>query len=343
MVRQIVGGAGHTVVLLEDGRMWGSGSDEEGQLGGGVEGGRSGVFVRLEWVEDAVRARVCAVAAGWEHTLVLTEEGRVYGMGSDSHGQSGKGAGSGGEEGVWEVDGLEGIVGFAAGLRHSLAWDREGRVWGWGQSKFGQLGVDPGVVGKVVGVPIEVPVEVQVGRREVVGVGAGYKASIVVQGGEGGGVEGVVFGNKDWTHRVSYVGDGGVGDGDGESVEVASGWSFDLVRVGKRVYSAGSNKHGQLGVGVGVGDGDGDGVGDGVGDGDDDGWGVVEMGEVEAVACGSEHGIAMDEGGRVWGWGWGEHGQVGTGGVENVYSPCLVLEASVSVVGAGPGSSFAAL
>jgi alpha-tubulin suppressor-like RCC1 family protein len=32
------------------------------------------------------------------------------------------------------------------------------------------------------------------------------------------------------------------------------------------------------------------------------------LGEVMSIACGAEHSLAIDEGGRVWGWGWNGHG-----------------------------------
>ena len=43
-----------------------------------------------------------------------------------------------------KLEGLGGVVKVAAGLRHTVAVDREGRAWGWGAGGKGQLGPNPG-------------------------------------------------------------------------------------------------------------------------------------------------------------------------------------------------------
>ena len=44
------------------------------------------------------------------------------------------------------IEGVEGVVGVGAGLRHSVAVDRAGRTWGWGAGSRGQLGAGAGRV-----------------------------------------------------------------------------------------------------------------------------------------------------------------------------------------------------
>ena len=43
-----------------------------------------------------------------------------------------------------KVEGLGGVVKVAAGLRHTVAVDEEGRAWGWGAGGKGQLGPNAG-------------------------------------------------------------------------------------------------------------------------------------------------------------------------------------------------------
>ena len=43
-----------------------------------------------------------------------------------------------------KVEGLVGVVKVAAGLRHTVAVDEEGRAWGWGAGGKGQLGPNAG-------------------------------------------------------------------------------------------------------------------------------------------------------------------------------------------------------
>ncbi|TDT41449.1 hypothetical protein DES49_1536 [Halospina denitrificans] len=48
-------------------------------------------------------------------------------------------AGKGGEE-VFQLPGLENIVGIEVGASHALAQDREGCIWAWGSNKYNPLG-----------------------------------------------------------------------------------------------------------------------------------------------------------------------------------------------------------
>ena len=40
-----------------------------------------------------------------------------------------------------------------------------------------------------------------------------------------------------------------------------------------------------------------------------------------AVACGHYHSLALSVDHRVWSWGWGVHGQLGVGSIEDVLLP----------------------
>ena len=59
-----------------------------------------------------------------------------------------------------------------------------------------------------------------------------------------------------------------------------------------------------------------------------------------AVRCGSESCAAVDTEGRLWGWGWNEHGNVGTGGALEggaLSRGCVWRPRLVAVGGAGDG------
>ncbi|MBI5388033.1 MAG: putative Ig domain-containing protein [Verrucomicrobia bacterium] len=65
-------------------------------------------------------SNVVAIAAGYSHSLALTTEGRVVGWGSNNYGQTNVPAG------------LSNVVAIAAGVSHSLALRGDGQVVGWG-------------------------------------------------------------------------------------------------------------------------------------------------------------------------------------------------------------------
>jgi alpha-tubulin suppressor-like RCC1 family protein len=91
----------------------------------------------VEGLEDIVD-----IAAGPYHSLALKGNGLVYAWGCDDQGQLGATSPAGPFNPLpSEVPGLTDIVKISAGADHSLALDSSGRVWGFGDSGKGQLGV----------------------------------------------------------------------------------------------------------------------------------------------------------------------------------------------------------
>lgn len=81
--------------------------------------------------------RVKEVACGWSHTLVLDEDGIVYSTGRADHGELGRGKPT--ATGDFEMV-LKGARQISAGKDHSLALCGS-KVFGWGNSREGQLGL----------------------------------------------------------------------------------------------------------------------------------------------------------------------------------------------------------
>jgi alpha-tubulin suppressor-like RCC1 family protein len=135
--RAIATGRFHCLAVTEDGRVAAWGVNSRGQIGDGSFTNRwSPVEVRLTaGVSEPI---VTAVAAGDEHSLALTSDGRVFAWGRNSDGQLGIGAlGSTSLPSLVPVSGVRLV---AAGGSHSLAAGEDGRVWAWGRNAEGQLG-----------------------------------------------------------------------------------------------------------------------------------------------------------------------------------------------------------
>ncbi len=81
---QIAGGGGHTLLLKNDGSVWACGFNAFGQLGDGSTTSRSSP-VRMTLPTGVVAT---AIAAGPNHSLVLTSAGTVYATGQISGGQA---------------------------------------------------------------------------------------------------------------------------------------------------------------------------------------------------------------------------------------------------------------
>jgi alpha-tubulin suppressor-like RCC1 family protein len=80
-------GEGHTVLLSASWHVFTVGDGSRGKLGHGNE--RSQLTPRR--VEALMGLKIASVAAGHNHTLLITDTGLLYGCGANSHGQLGTG------------------------------------------------------------------------------------------------------------------------------------------------------------------------------------------------------------------------------------------------------------
>jgi len=103
----------------------------------------------LSWNE-----KITSISSGLEHALLLTSKGRLYSAASGSSEYPTRGQlgipgltwftkPPGPYDQPHEIDALKGfpISAIAAGDNHSVALDREGRVFAWGDNQRGQLGI----------------------------------------------------------------------------------------------------------------------------------------------------------------------------------------------------------
>src|SRR6266568_3547669 len=79
------------------------------------------------------------LAAGPQHVLLISSDGKVWSWGYAGGGRLGNDATSG----VFApapIEGLTDVIAVAAGREHSVALRRDGTVWVWGDNSRGQLG-----------------------------------------------------------------------------------------------------------------------------------------------------------------------------------------------------------
>lgn len=82
--KSVACGANHSLVISTADELWVSGSNSNGQIGLDVEEVKS--FVKLQY-EKFVDLET--VAAGWNHSLILLQNGHVYALGANDCGQCG--------------------------------------------------------------------------------------------------------------------------------------------------------------------------------------------------------------------------------------------------------------
>ncbi|XP_077224913.1 ultraviolet-B receptor UVR8-like [Tasmannia lanceolata] len=141
-IKMIAAGAEHTVAVTENGELYGWGWGRYGNLGLGDRNDRK------------IPEKVCAVdgekmvlvACGWRHTISVSSCGSLYTYGWSKYGQ----LGHGNFEDHLVPHQLEALRNnyvsqISGGWRHSMALTSEGKLYGWGWNKFGQIGVGDNV------------------------------------------------------------------------------------------------------------------------------------------------------------------------------------------------------
>lgn len=366
--------------------LWGCGDGSRGQLGpsyvavteeaGGETANATAVFRLLDLNLHAFKSHegvslheytVRLIAAGWETSYtVLSCPGRddvLLSMGANDFGNLGVGGTrsqtSQGDtrppinvvplRGPIQVEDVETtltVLELSTGPHHTIArfllaspdGSTETHVVGWGTARHGQLGPMSDDAGRPLPFtphPVLVPISSS-GHVTQLALGNQHTVCLLSSAtllAMGSNRKGQLSGLDDLC--------------DVERIGCTWNGTYALLGSGELV-ATGSNTHSQLGRGTG-------------GQGLEETIGPVsfplgpDAGRVVQMACGSEHVLCVVERAgnaeavprrEVWGWGWNEHGNLGTGGTEDVDVPVKIWprygdeEGWVANVWAGCGTSW---
>ncbi|BGP21475.1 regulatorof chromosome condensation family protein [Rhodotorula toruloides] len=146
-------GRGHTLLVTESGEVWSAGWNVVGQCGHSEEREHVSSWRRIKGggIEEEKVVQVCA---GTNHSLLLTESGRVFAVGTGEKGVLGNG--KTGEhitgsrvlfivqsEPLLVEGAIKGkkVVQITSGQQHNVALDDEGYAYSWGFGGLGRLGL----------------------------------------------------------------------------------------------------------------------------------------------------------------------------------------------------------
>ncbi|KAL0378192.1 UNVERIFIED_CONTAM: Ultraviolet-B receptor UVR8, partial [Sesamum radiatum] len=137
-VKMVAAGAEHTAAVTEDGQLYGWGWGRYGNLGLGDRDDRL-VPGKVSTIQGE---KMVLVACGWRHTISVSSSGSLYTYGWSKYGQLGHGD----FEDHLIPHKLEAlrenrISQISGGWRHTMAVTDDGKLFGWGWNKFGQVGV----------------------------------------------------------------------------------------------------------------------------------------------------------------------------------------------------------
>lgn len=130
-LRDIVTASDYSYMWMEDGSLWGVGNNSYLPLT--VRAGAYSTHVKI----NLPPCKSVAMATGFGHAMILTEEGRVYAWGRNSEYQVGNGKRGHVQEPYLLP--LQNIVQIACGGKFSLALDKDGQLWGWGDNEYHSL------------------------------------------------------------------------------------------------------------------------------------------------------------------------------------------------------------
>jgi alpha-tubulin suppressor-like RCC1 family protein len=304
-------GNNHTLLLRDDGTVWAFGDNALGALGRP----RDGASVQQTPTQVLFLTCVVAIAAGGFHSLALRSDGTVWSFGRNDHGQLGRPSTGNPRQGTLaydtvatQIEGLDDVVGIAAGALHSLAVRADGSVWTFGSNTIGQLGWSRPSRSEDLN-PVPQPVA---GIRDATAVAAGASASYALRAN--GTV--IAFGSNLYGQLGSQLNSGTatptppiVVVGLSRVIALDGGEAHAVVlRADGTVWTFGFNETGQLGHAIPV-----NGVPALSKSPNPTPMQVDELHDVIAVSAGYGHTLAIEGDGTVWGFGQNIFGQIGRG------------------------------
>lgn len=160
----------HNLVLLSNGTVQAWGSNRYGQLGDGAAAPSRTVPIVVSGLTS-----VKAIAAGYWHSLAVTEDGSVHAWGRNKNGHLGDGTNL--DRPIpGRVPDLHGVIAVAAGAGFSLALLNDGTIQAWGRNGCGQLG-DGSTVQRLSPVPVA-----GITNARAIAAGAGFSLALLDDG-----------------------------------------------------------------------------------------------------------------------------------------------------------------
>ncbi|POY72465.1 hypothetical protein BMF94_4291 [Rhodotorula taiwanensis] len=195
--------------------------------------------------------RIKQIESGFEHVLLLTETGEIYGTGCNTDGQIGLGAAEADVFGFTKVDlpaeiaQEGGVARISAGADTSALVTASGRVWTWGNSEYGQA-MHARKIDQILR-PLEIDHSFLPPSRQLVDYRCGGSFALALDGyGALGLGESLVRSEK--PRRVDALEDQGI-----KRIRAGYGYAAAVRDAGadSAVYSWGLNSiHGRLGLGM---------------------------------------------------------------------------------------------
>ena len=135
-IKSVYCGYYHTLILKNDGTLWSCGYNGSGQLGLG-DGNSRYTFTQVTTNADDIKSVFC----GGEYTLILKNDGTLWGCGQNNYSQLGLGDTTNRNTFTQVTTNADDIKLAYCGYYHTLILKNDDTLWGCGYNNEGQLGL----------------------------------------------------------------------------------------------------------------------------------------------------------------------------------------------------------
>lgn len=284
-----------SIALDNEGDVWSWGDGDGGQLGLGDD---DSIVLDVDYYAPqkiSSLKNIVSITRGYDHTVVLDENGEVFTFGENDKGQLGNGSNEDSDYPILIT--LSNIVQIAAASDSTYAIDTDGVLWGWGDNSNGELGQGSSDITDHL-VPVQIPLP-----EAIISIAAGKAHALAL------GKSGKVYG---WGLNASnQIGNTVEGTWEGniyDAVELpwvekaiaiwANGNQSFVQKEDGLIYPWGFNGTGTLGLET-----DEDPIAPTVA--------ITDLSGVLDLGAGALHSIALRNDNSIFTWGWSFEGSLG--------------------------------
>ena len=164
---QVSAGQSHSLAVGSDGNLYAWGNNQYGQLGDGTTTSRTASTS----VAAPAGVKFVQVSAGGSHSMALDRDGNIWTWGYNGGGRLGRSTNPANRPGKAATPAGVTFIAVSAGADHSMALDRDGNIWTWGDDTYKQLGLSYSRSSPTgVGVPEAAFASVSAGARHSIGL-----------------------------------------------------------------------------------------------------------------------------------------------------------------------------
>ena len=297
-IKSICCGDGHTIILKNDGTLWGCGYNYYGALGLGDANNRT-TFTQITTNVNDIKSVYC----GSRQTFILKNDGTLWGTGYNGNGELGLGDTNNRTTFTQITTNANNVKLISCGYYHTCILKNDGTLWGCGENAYGQLGL-----GQTTGSKTTFT-QITTNTNNIKSVNCGGRFTLILKN------DGTL-----WTCGHNGYGQLGLGDTSDratftqvinnadniKSIYCGNYYCSFILKDNGTLWGCGANDYSEFGLG-------------------DTSTRTtftitsINTNGIKSIYCGYYHILILKDNGALWGCGENEYGQLGLGDKNNRY------------------------